>query len=306
MAVHAHYPPSSNLLLLDRADQEERKETMDLRFSDAVGGKNLGKRARETSMANPNQIFSQQAPAGHNQSGLVSTGLRLAFDEHQQIQMNHHQSHNTNNNNNSTSFANSSLSEELFTQMAHQTNEIEIFLIQQGEQLRRALAEKRRRHYKAFFLAAEEQTARKVRQKQAELDQASRRTAELESRLNQLRSESLAWQTKALADQATAASLHAQLQQATQEAAAAANRTAGECEAGPADDAESGFIDPSRSEPERLCRSCRLRPACVVVFPCRHLCLCEGCEAAAGGGDAGDTCPVCCCVRSGSLKVFFS
>ena len=161
------------------------------------------------------------------------------------------------------------------------------------------VAERQRRHYNALLLAAEEVLSRKVREKQAEIDRAAQLTAHLEERLDRVRSEATAWQTKALADQATAAALHAQLQQAT----AAAQRT-GECKSGPAEAAESGFIDPSRVEPDRSCRACRLRPACVVVFPCRHLCLCEGCEVASSSD--GDACPVCCCVRSGSLKVFFS
>lgn len=169
----------------------------------------------------------------------------------------------------------------------------------QGEQLRRAVAEKQRRNYNALLLAVEELVARKIREKQVELNRAAHLTVELEDRLDQLRSESAHWQTKALEDQATATTLHAQLQQAT----AAAQRTVN-CETGPADDAESGFIDPRRVEPDRLCRACRLKPACVVVFPCRHLCLCEGCEVASSND--GETCPVCCCVRSGSLKVFFS
>lgn len=169
----------------------------------------------------------------------------------------------------------------------------------QGEQLRRAVAEKRRRHCNALLLTAEESVARKIREKQLEINRAAHRTVELEERLNQLRSESAAWQTKALADQATATALHAQLQRAT----APAPRTV-DCETGSAEDAESGFIDARRVEPDRSCRGCRLRPACVVVFPCRHLCLCEGCEVASSSD--GDACPVCCCVRSGSLKVFFS
>ncbi|KAF3340454.1 BOI-related E3 ubiquitin-protein ligase 1-like protein [Carex littledalei] len=291
MAVHAQYP--SNLLLLDRTDhQEDKKERMDLRFSDSAR-KNLGKRTREEMMVPTSQFSGQplfpQPATGTHHSSLVSTGLCLSLDEQQQFQINQ-------NNNSSLS---TKFSRELAAQIARQNNEIELFLIQQGEQLRRAVAEKQRRNYNALSLAVEEMVARKIREKQVELNRAAHLTVELEDRLDQLRSDSAAWQKKALTDQATATTLHAQLQQAT----AAAQRTV-DCETGPADDAESGFIDPRRVEPDRSCRACRLKPACVVVFPCRHLCLCEGCEVASSSD--GDTCPVCCCVRSGSLKVFFS
>ncbi|XP_010933546.1 E3 ubiquitin-protein ligase BOI isoform X2 [Elaeis guineensis] len=241
------------------------------------------------------QLQSQTPP-------LVSTGLRLAFEDQQQ----QHQEQNQNQYNlllSSSSPFSSFLSEELAAEINRQKDEIEQFLHAQGEQLRRALAERRQRHYRALLGAAESSAARRLREKEAELERAARRRAELEDRLARLRTESMAWQAKAMAEQAAAATLHAQLQQAAAAAAAAPPQGKAECGGeSPAEDAESAHVDPDRVEPERACRACRYRPVSVVLLPCRHLCLCSACDAAA----ASDACPVCRCPRTGSVQVFLS
>lgn len=337
MAVQAQYP--SNVLLLNTRGEQERKE-MDFPqstpgfldqsavfFSNGVNG-NPRKRGREepvVPMAAPAQqnlpisLFSLQsqpcstplppptlislAQLQSQPPPIVSTGLRLAFDDQQQ----QHQNQNRSNLFLSSSSSSSSpfsyiLSEELATQINQQKEEMEQFLHAQGEQLRRTLAERRQRHYRALLGAAESSAARRLREKEAEVERAARRSAELEDRLARLRAESMAWQAKAMAEQTTAASLHAQLQEA---AAAAAALPQGKVDEfggeSPAEDAESAHVDPDRVEPVRACRACLCRPVSVVLFPCRHLCLCSACDAA-----AGDACPVCRCLRTGSVQVFLS
>ncbi|EEE51417.1 hypothetical protein OsJ_32495 [Oryza sativa Japonica Group] len=125
-------------------------------------------------------------------------------------------------------------------------------------------------------------------------------------------------EAKALADQSTAAALHAQLQQAAAAAAQARGSKSPEDDdninpnAAAADDAESGFVDPDRVEevtppppPSRPCRTCRARPSSVVLLPCRHLCVCEACEPAVSTAIAA-ACPTCRGAVTGTVQVFIS
>lgn len=178
--------------------------------------------------------------------------------------------------------------------------------------MRRTLAEKRQRHYRALLSAAEESTSRRLREKEAEVEKATRRNAELEARAAQLSVEAQVWQAKARAQEATAATLQAQLQQAIMSSGAHDRRGLDEggvitCAAGggvegQAEDAESAYVDPDRvtaaSGPS--CKACRKRVASVVILPCRHLCLCTECDRVA------QACPLCLSLRNSSVEVFLS
>nr|GMD81239.1 BOI-related E3 ubiquitin-protein ligase 1-like [Ipomoea batatas] len=195
---------------------------------------------------------------------------------------------------------------DLGTHIKQQRDEIEQYLRAQGEQLRRTLEEKRQRHYRALVGAAEESLTRRLREKEAEVDKAIRRNAELEARAAQLAAEAQAWQARARAQELTAATLQAQLQQAMARSGCSnahhpPERNDGATAAGEAEDAESAYIDPDRVEVSAgsNCRSCGKRAASVVLLPCRHLCLCRRCDAAA------QACPLCLTFRSSSVEVFF-
>ncbi|CAA6669741.1 unnamed protein product [Spirodela intermedia] len=239
-------------------------------------------------------LLHSQQPAPP--AAFVSTGLRLSFEDHPRPQQQP-----------------GILPLFPVDGGARRRNQAPEGRAQPSENLRRALAETRRTHYRALLGLAEQSGARRLREKDAEMERAARRNAELEQRVARLRAETVAWQTKARAEEAAAAVLQAQLQQAAER-----QNLAGDpgCSAvgdlAGAEDAESGYLDPERRETGgsssaaaaagagRVCRSCRRRVAAVLVLPCRHLCLCRECAAGA------EACPVCRCARTACLEVFLS
>jgi E3 ubiquitin-protein ligase BOI-like protein len=278
-----------------------------------------------------NRVSSSPSPAA---TALVSTGLRLSFNEQQQQQQQQQQESSKQMNAlgySSSPSLFSSVSDELAAQVKQHDDEIDRFIREQvilapairsfsspssflgsipdvrvrgqGEQLRRAMADRLRRHNRAILVKADQSAARRLREKAAEAEREARRGAELEERLARLRGEAAAWQAKALSEQAAAVTLHAQLQQAAAAARASVEELAAAGDAGPAESSSSAYVDPRRTgpSPDRACLGCRLRPASVVLLPCRHLSLCGECFAA-GDADAAMACPVCLCVRTGSVE----
>ncbi|KAK9076594.1 hypothetical protein SSX86_004928 [Deinandra increscens subsp. villosa] len=259
------------------------------------GTNNQGKREREDDMNHQfmsnfhHRSYSNQLmDVSHIQSRNVdvSTGLRLAFTDH-------HQHHSIDPH--SSGFV-SLLSDDISILINHQGDEIEHYLHSHGEEVRRKLAEKRQRHYHALIGAARESAARVIREKEAVAERAVQRHAELEARASQLAAEAQCWQARASAQEAVAAALQAELQQAM---VAGGTGCVSEVAAG---DAESSYVDPERvvvvSGPG--CKACGKRVASVVLLPCRHLCVCSECD------DVVQACPVCLSLRSSSIEVYIS
>uniref|UniRef100_A0A1D1YMD1 Baculoviral IAP repeat-containing protein 4 n=1 Tax=Anthurium amnicola TaxID=1678845 RepID=A0A1D1YMD1_9ARAE len=248
----------------------------------------------------------------HNQQPppvtIVSTGLRLSFEDNHRPQQPSQQQQQQQVAQGG-SFLSSLITEELTAQVKQQKDEMNSFLQSQAEQLRRTVGETRRRHYRTLLGLAEQSAARRLREKDAEVERAARRNAELEKRVAQLRAESMAWQAKARAEESAAAVLQAQLQQVAQERQGRAGDhpgcSAGADQAAAVEDAESAYVDPERREEASLggamvCRACRRRVVGLLLLPCRHLCVCRECGAGV------ETCPVCLCVRTACLEVFLS
>ncbi|KAL6899855.1 hypothetical protein ACP4OV_006513 [Aristida adscensionis] len=180
--------------------------------------------------------------------------------------------------------------------------EIDTLLRVESERLRAGLEEARRRHVRAVVSAMERAAARRLRAAEAELERALGRNAELDERLREMGAEGQAWQAIARSHEAAAAGLRATLDRLVQPPCAA-----GADGEGDAEDARSccferdgGGGSGGEAPGRRACRGCGAAEACVLVLPCRHLCLCGGCEAAV------DVCPVCAATKNASLHVLLS
>ncbi|XP_042461536.1 probable BOI-related E3 ubiquitin-protein ligase 3 [Zingiber officinale] len=195
------------------------------------------------------------------------------------------------------------LSQDLATLLCQQNTEIDALLRLETERMRSGLEEARKRHYRALIWGVERRAAKRLREKEAELEKARRRNAELEEWVRQASTERQAWLSVAEKSEAVAASLRASLDQVLLQNAAAARAKEGygDTEEEEVEDAQStsperyraAFPDASR----KWCRSCRREEASVLLLPCRHLCSCRDCEAEIR------TCPVCGSDKNASLQV---
>lgn len=145
-----------------------------------------------------------------------------------------------------------------------------------------------------------------MRERDAELEKATRLHAELEARVAHLAEEARNWQLRAATREAEVSSLQAHLQQAiaSRRDTAAKQSTFGDDDgdAEEAEDAESVYEDPERIElfgPS--CRICRQNLATVMALPCRHLALCEGCD-----GGTLRACPICLAVTNTGVEILYS
>jgi E3 ubiquitin-protein ligase BOI-like protein len=149
--------------------------------------------------------------------------------------------------------------------------------------------------------AVERAAARRLRAAEADLERALARGAELGERLRQVGAEGEAWRGVATGHEAAAADLRATLDQLLRAppraGAVAAEEGQGVAEA---EDAGSCCFGPAPREGRRACRSCGAADACVLLLPCRHLCLCGVCDASA------EACPVCAATKNASLHVLLS
>uniref|UniRef100_A0A0A8XTL5 Uncharacterized protein n=1 Tax=Arundo donax TaxID=35708 RepID=A0A0A8XTL5_ARUDO len=135
----------------------------------------------------------------------------------------------------------------------------------------------------------------------AELERARCHNAELEERLRQLSAEGQAWLGVAKSHEAIAEGLRVTLDHLLQQPAAVDGGDAEDAQSCCFETAPAGVAgDAASPVASRSCKSCGGAEACVLLLPCRHLCLCRACEAAA------DACPVCAATKNASLHVLLS
>nr|XP_027115605.1 probable BOI-related E3 ubiquitin-protein ligase 3 [Coffea arabica] len=170
----------------------------------------------------------------------------------------------------------------------------------QGEHFKCVLAEMQRRQYDAVVHEAEEKAAKKVKEKELELNQVARKILGYEHREALFQKENQLLQSKLKYLEDTNASLRAALQEALLRGGKA-EETGGSSEV-QQDEAESSHVGRHRLaeevEPIKLaCRACGKRVATVMTWPCRHVSTCTRCD------ETTKACPVCGSIKTTSVEV---
>ncbi|KAG7034854.1 putative BOI-related E3 ubiquitin-protein ligase 3 [Cucurbita argyrosperma subsp. argyrosperma] len=207
----------------------------------------------------------------------------------------------------------------------------------QMEKVRMEMEEKRKRQARRILEAIELGMMRILRSKEEEIEKIGKLNWELEERVNSLCMETQIWRDVAQTNEATANALRSNLEQVLSQVRNNDHQGAGfedptTTAAVAVDDAESccgsNYDDDDdrkqanhgrwrnlneeveeseernrrgrktrKGNEDRWCKNCWKEESCVLLLPCRHLCLCTVC------GSSLHTCPICNSTNNASVRV---
>ncbi|MED6197920.1 hypothetical protein PIB30_061379 [Stylosanthes scabra] len=229
------------------------------------------------------------------------------------------------------------LGEDITLQIHQHQLDIDQLVAQRMEKVRMELEEKRKRHARRIMEAIEVSVVKRLKAKEDEIEKIGKLNWALEEKVKSLCIENQIWRDLAQTNEATANALRTNLEQVLAQRGGAAVEDDGAtvCPGGAAtaavmDDAESccGSSDDcgdnknleekvvescgggggwrtlaggsAQDKGGRLCRNCGKGESCVLILPCRHLCLCTVC------GSSLHTCPICKSIKTASVHVNMS
>ncbi|XP_059661841.1 probable BOI-related E3 ubiquitin-protein ligase 2 [Cornus florida] len=219
---------------------------------------------------------------------------------------------NQNNDHNNHSVSHTFVGEDISLQIQHQQLEIDHLLTQHTEKLRMEIEERGKRNLRRIMAALEEGMGKRLRAKEEEIEKMGKLNWALEESVKSLYMENQMWRDLAHSNEATANSLRTNLEHVLRyqnhhlggagldESAAPTDYAQSCCGSnynggggGGDEEEEDGRTlagsgcDGGMVDRKRWCRKCGKEESCVLVLPCRHLCLCTVC------GSSVQTCPIC-------------
>ncbi|ESQ27207.1 hypothetical protein EUTSA_v10018797mg [Eutrema salsugineum] len=207
---------------------------------------------------------------------------------------------------------------DISSHINQQQHEIDRFVSLHMERVKFEIQEKRKRQARAIMEAIEHGLVKRLRVKEEERERIGKINHALEERVRSLSVENQIWRDLAQTNEATANNLRNNLEQVLAQVNDMRSVPgAGLANVNPDDDDDAQSWCGSSSGEEtvrrtlgheahdkaakgRMCRNCGEEESCVLLLPCRHLCLCGVC------GSSVHTCPLCRSPKNASVHVNMS
>lgn len=187
------------------------------------------------------------------------------------------------------------------------------------ERVKFEIEERRKRQARTIMEAIEHGLVKRLRVKEEERDRIGKINHALEERVKSLSIENQIWRDLAQTNEATANNLRTNLEQVLAQVKDLPNVSGAGLDNVNADEDDAQSCCGSSSGEEtlrrtvateahdkaakgggRMCRNCGEEESCVLLLPCRHLCLCGVC------GSSVHTCPICRSPKNASVHVNMS
>ncbi|MCD9642738.1 hypothetical protein HAX54_029680 [Datura stramonium] len=232
----------------------------------------------------------------------VSTGLRLSYEEKER--------------NSSVTSAPENMKAALPAplpidsgfkyEIDRQREEFDHYVKVQEDNMLKGMRELIHRQTVSLLNSLQKEVSKRLYEKDLEIDNLNRKNMELGERIRQITVEAQSWHYRAKYNESVVNALKSNIQQAMAHGSTQAKEGCGDSEVNDAASSTnhhhlaSGSQDQVPNIEQLKCRACKSKEASVLLFPCRHLCLCKECEGFI------DSCPVCQVMKTASVQVYMS
>ncbi|XP_047306823.1 probable BOI-related E3 ubiquitin-protein ligase 3 isoform X2 [Impatiens glandulifera] len=225
---------------------------------------------------------SQILPVDFFQTRSVSTGLGLSLD-------------NGRLGSSGDSSFRGIIRNEIDSQLLKHNADIDQYLRVQVEQLRQEILEKVETNQMRTISYVEQKVIEKLRVKEDEVENINKMNMKLEHQIEQFAVEAHMWQQRSEYTENMINELGFSLEQINARTGGDSKEGCGDSEV---DDTASCYNDQTRPTTTVTCKICKAKGVCMLLLPCKHLCLCKDCE------NGIRVCPICQSLKIMSLEVF--
>ncbi|KAE9599159.1 putative transcription factor C2H2 family [Lupinus albus] len=201
------------------------------------------------------------------------------------------------------------LDQDIFFHIQNQhQSEIDHVLAHHAEKVRMELGEQKMRQSRMLLGTIQEVTAKKLREKDEEIQRIQKMNMALQEKVKSLYVENQIWRELAQTNETTANNLRSNLEQVLAHVSsdhhvvmALADDAQSSCGSnGVAENREDTAASVAVGGGRNMCKNCGVRESIVLLLPCRHLSLCTIC------GSTIHNCPVCDSGMDASVHVNLS